>query len=74
MAKIETEEEYIKACEDLRFLTKTDLQPLKIVDEQIRELTSAIDEYDKQHHKTPDLDPIELLTYLMENQNMSKED
>ncbi len=72
--KIETEEEYIKACQSLRFLTGTSWNPGNAAEKQINMLSIAISDYDNIHHKTPDLNPIELLKYFMENNNMTLND
>lgn len=49
-------------------------KPLKNVQDEIELLEMLIDKWEKEHFQSKNMDPIQLLKYLMDNRNMAREE
>lgn len=68
---IESKEQYFEYCKTLKELVFSDDESKE---REIDLLNLLIEKWDKEHSTLKDLDPIELLKYLMEDHNLKAKD
>ena len=72
---IRSDEQYIDYCKDLEKLTtKYKLKPTDGLLNLIDTITLLIDQYDKEHTKLKEIDPIQLLKSLMQENKLKQKD
>lgn len=70
---IKSKEQYYKYCNILEALVESN-KKTKAIQDEIELLELLIDTYDNQHNTFKDLDPIELIKYLMQEHKMKAVD
>ncbi|HSZ24865.1 MAG TPA: helix-turn-helix domain-containing protein [Cytophagaceae bacterium] len=69
---IKTAKQYKEYCAKLMELASK--KTTKKIQDEIELIELLIEKWDNEHSKSKDMDPIELLKYMMENKNMSQTD
>ena len=70
---IKTDAQYYKYCDILEALVESN-KKTKAIQDEIELLELLINTYDNQHNTFKDLDPIELIKYLMQEHKMKAVD
>lgn len=72
---IRSDEQYMNYCQDLEKLTiKYDSKPTSELLDLIDTITLLINQYDEEHSKLKEVDPIQLLKSLMKENNLKQKD
>ena len=68
---IRSDKQYFEYCDELEKLVRKDR---KSDQDEIELITLLIEKYDEEQYKLPDIDPIQLLKYLMSENNLIAKD
>lgn len=71
---IKTEEEFDRAVDRAHELHEMNPAPDSPEDNELEVLVVLIDDYQQAHHSLPEADPIELIRFMMDQNNLKQKD